>query len=294
MSEVIPAAPAAPSPASPAASPAPAAAAPTPSPTPAPTAPAPAAPSWAANLAPEMRDYVMNKGFSEPSQLLDSYVNLEKLRGVPQERLLKLPETQDSPEWQDVFKKLGKPDNKEGYELKPAQGDDPQFFEWAKDTFHGLNLSKDQAQGILQKFGEYVSNKGVETSEQAKIKTAGEVTQLKKEWGAAFSQKEVTADLAIKRLGIPDGVVKAIGKEMGYAGAMKLLATIGENFGEAGFHGGGGGGGFNNAILTPSQAKDRIAALKKDPGFSAKYLSGDAEASNQMTELHKMANPSEH
>lgn len=289
MSEVAPVAPAAPT-----AAPAPAAA---PTPTPAPAAAAPPAGSaqanWSDSLSPEMKDLVTQRGFKDPGQVLESYVNLEKLRGVPQDRLLKLPETPDAPEWKDIYKKLGTPDTKDGYELKPAKGDDPEFFNWASDTFHGLNLTKTQAQGILQKFGEFVSNRDTQTSESYKIKTAQQEAQLKKEWGAAYGQNSVNADLAIKKLGIPDNAVKALGKELGFDGAMKLLNTIGSNMGEASFVGAGSGNGFGNQILTPAQAKARIQSLKQDPGFTQKYLSKDAQAMKTMTDLHAMANPGE-
>jgi len=47
---------------------------------------------WYAGIADEgLRGYVQTKGFKDPGALAESYRNLEKLQGVPQERLLKLP-----------------------------------------------------------------------------------------------------------------------------------------------------------------------------------------------------------
>ncbi len=257
-----------------------------------PAATPPATPSWSDNLSPEMKNFVAARGFDSPAKVLDSYVGLEKLRGVPKERLLTLPEAADAPEWKEVYKRLGTPDTKEGYELKPTTGDDPEFFNWATDTFHGLNLTKDQAKGVMEKFNNYVSERNTSAAESQKVEIAQQEAKLKKEWGAAYAQNSVTADVAIKKLGIPDNAVKALGKELGFDGAMKLLSQIGSNLGEASFHG-GGGSGFGQQILTPSQANAKIAALKQDKDFSAKYLNGDATARKTMTDLHAMANPNE-
>ena len=58
---------------------APPSASPTP-PSPAPPSPSPAPNNWIEALPQDRKDFVANKGFKEPSDLLESYINLEKLR----------------------------------------------------------------------------------------------------------------------------------------------------------------------------------------------------------------------
>ena len=78
---------------------------------------------------------------------------------------------------------------------------------------------------------------------------------------------------------------------MGFDGVMKFMHSLSSKIGEATYH--SGDGATNpNAKLTPQQAKSQIDALKKDSAFVQKYLSGDVEAKETMSRLHKFANPS--
>src|SRR4051812_22872278 len=55
----------------------------------------------------ELRGFAELKGWKSPDDALVSYRNLEKLQGVPPERLLKLPEKADDPAWSEIHGKLG-------------------------------------------------------------------------------------------------------------------------------------------------------------------------------------------
>src|SRR4051812_7514574 len=80
--------------------------------TPPPSGGAPAAPAdWTAGLNEATRGFVENRGFKDPQTLADSYVNLEKLMGVPKDRLLQVPEKDDDAEgWGKVYNRLGRPE----------------------------------------------------------------------------------------------------------------------------------------------------------------------------------------
>lgn len=250
--------------------------------------------SWMDSLAPDVKEYVSTKGFKDPASVLDSYRNLEKLHGVPKERLLKLPEKADAPEWKDVYSKLGVPENKDGYGLQSQEGGDPKFVEWAKDTFHGLNLTKDQAVKLVEKFGEFAQGKDTTSKEQYKTQVDAQELNLKKEWGQAFDQNISNAQRAVQKFGVPKEAIDSLEKTMGFDGVMKFFNNIGSRIGEGNFvpSNAQNGSGFGNQLLTPEQAKSQIEALKKDPDFSAKYVKGDVEARQRMTNLHQMANPS--
>lgn len=247
---------------------------------------------WTESLSPEMKDYVTTKGFKDPSMLLDSYVNLEKLRGVPQERLLKLPESADASEWNDVYSKLGRPDNPDGYGLQVPEKGDPAFVNWAKDAFHKLNLTKNQATGLLEKFSEYVGSKNTESLEQYKSKVAEQEINLKKDWGSAYHQNIAVAQQAAKTFGIPSEAVDAMEKAIGFDGVMKLMSNIGMRLGESKYV--SGQSNSQNAygetmVLTPQQARARIENLRRDPDFVSKYTAGHPDAVNKMNALHQMA-----
>lgn len=295
MSEVAPAAPAA-APSNPAPAPAnpgnPAPEGGAPSVTPAGGDPTPS--SWTQSLSPELQEFVNTKGFKDPASVLDSYRNLEKLRGVPQDRLLKLPETPDAPEWKDVYSKLGVPDNAEGYGLQATEGGDEKFLNWAKETFHGLNLTKDQAHKLVEGFNQFAQDKTEMSANEYNEKVKTQEMDLKKDWGSAYHQNVANAQNAARAFDIPGEAVDALEKVMGFDGVMKFLNNIGTKIGESNFHTGEGRQGFGGGdsdLLTPSQAKAKIASLKQDPTFTQKYLAGDGEAKARMSRLHKMAYP---
>lgn len=249
---------------------------------------------WAETFSPELKEYIANKGFKDPSMLLDSYINLEKLRGVPQERLLKLPEAADSPEWGQVWSKLGRPDSPEGYGIEVPEKADPEFYNWAKSAFHKLNFTKDQATNLLTEFSQYSEGVKLTAQEKYKQQVSEQELALKKEWGAAYHQNIAVAQEAVKKFGVPAEAVDALEKTLGFDGVMKFLSNIGSKLGESRFIAGNQGAGFspeNGGILTPDQAKARISSLKKDPTFVQRYVAGDYEAKKKMDLLHEMAYP---
>ena len=75
-------------------------------------------PSWTTGFTDELKGYVDAKGFKDAQSVVESYRNFEKIKGVPQERLLTLPEKDEDPSWNDVWKRLGRPDQPKDYQLE--------------------------------------------------------------------------------------------------------------------------------------------------------------------------------
>lgn len=246
--------------------------------------------NWSDSFDPDLKEYVSSKGFQDPKSVLESYRNLEKLRGVPADRLLKLPDQPDAPEWKDVYSKLGTPATPEGYEFQKNADGDNSFTDWASENFHKLNLTKSQGQELAKQYNDFVTAQQNEQAEQHNVQTQEQTVKLKKEWGAAYNQNVMKAQAAYRTFGIPDAAVTALEKSMGFDGTMKFMFDIGLRLGEHAFVGGGNSQSFgDNQIFTPSQAKAKIAALKSDTDFSARYLKGDTKAREQLTRLHEMA-----
>jgi hypothetical protein len=194
----------------------------------------------------------------------------------------------------DVYSKLGKPATPEGYGLKAEEGADPGFTDWAKNTFHKLNLTSEQGQNIVKEFGAFQAAQSAAEKEAHTTAVQQQTTNLKKEWGAAFQQNLNRAQAAFRRFGIPDKAVDSLEKSIGFDGVMKLMHKLGTSIGEHGYVGGDQNQSFGEGeILTPEQAKARIDSLKKDQEFTKKYLGGDVKAKAQMTRLHQMAYPTD-
>lgn len=267
----------------------------TPGAAPAAAAPEPGSPKWTDAFDPNLKDYVSQKGFQDPKSVLESYINLEKLRGVPAERLLKMPEQADAAGWNDVFTKLGKPATPEGYGFKPASPEGQEFTDWAKNTFHNLNLTESQGKDLLKQYNEFHTGIQAKAVDAYKAAVTEQTGTLKKEWGAAFDQNMLRAKSAFKQFGVPDAAVDAMEKHMGLDGVMKFFHRLGTSMGEHAYiDGGQGNGNFGDLIMTPEQAQSRIAALKKDPDYREKYLKGSVKEKAEMDRLMKMAWPDQH
>lgn len=123
-------------------------------------------------------------------------------------------------------------------------------------------------------------------SQQAAV----DLQDLQREWGDKFDQQAELARRARREAGLTDDDGKAIERALGLKKAASVFAKLGQQFAEAPMKGDAGApaGRFGN---TPEDAKARIDALKRDTGWTAKYLSGDADARAEFERLHRIAFP---
>ena len=245
-----------------------------------------ATPSWVESLSSELQTVVLDKGFKEPSDVLNSYVNLEKLRGVPQDRLLKLPEKSDDPAWNDIYSKLGRPEKPDGYGFNKTEGEDNSFTEWAENTFHELNLTGKQGKALAEKLTEFNQQtlKNQEAAYSQEIEK--QESQLKSDWGNKYDQNMAQAQLAVKNLGIDADTIDSMEKAIGFSKTMEFMHNLGVKMGEGSFI---EGNPNISGAMTKEQASAKIKQLSGDQEFNNRYLSGEYEAKTEMEKLHKIA-----
>lgn len=250
---------------------------------------------WTSSLDPDLQNYVNIKGFKEPADVLKSYKNFEKLQGAPQERVLKLPNEADSPDWDGVYTKLGKPATPEGYGFEIADDADASGAESVQHMakmFHELNLTKDQGSQLMERVQEFEGQ--LEAREQAEYnaRVTQEENDLKKDWGMAFDQNMKVAKKAVRAFGLPDAALDALEQSMGFKNTMSFFHDLGTKISEAAFHSEIESNSFaGDNVLNPEQAKAKISELKNDRSFIEKYAAGDTKAKQQMARLHMMAYP---
>jgi hypothetical protein len=246
---------------------------------------------WTTGLNDDLRGYVQNKGFKDPGAVVDSYRNIEKLMGVPQERLLKLPAKEDDPGWSEVYDRLGRPKDPKEYKIEVPKGDDGKFAEWARGTFHELGISKNAGEKLVGKWNEYAQNAQKTHFETYSAQAEKEEGALKKEWGLAFEKHVSIAKQAVNSFGLDGESIEKLEGALGYGKLMKLLHNIGSKLGEGQFHSSGStGSGFNGA-LTPDAARNKIQTLRGDADFVRRYANGEMSAKEEMERLHRMAYP---
>lgn len=244
---------------------------------------------WYTGIPDEgLRGYAQTKGFKDPGAVLDSYRNLEKLVGVPQERLLKLPERSDDPAWGDVYGRLGRPADAKGYGLK-FEGD-PAFADRFGGVFHEAGLSTAQGAKLNEAWNSYVSEMIAEDTKAREQKDAAEMTELRGKWGATFDQNAELGRRAGREFGLSEEQFKAISGALGSGATLELFQRIGTKLAEpAAFGNESGGGGGSSFGLTPESARARIDALKQDQAWAGRYLAGGTQEREEMDRLQKIA-----
>lgn len=244
---------------------------------------------WVGALNEESRGYVQTKGFKDPGQLVESYRQLERLRGVPQERLLTVPDNWDDTEQTSkLYSKLGRPDKPDGYGFKTPEGQDESFTKWAEKNFHDTGLTTSQATKLANKWNEFFSGNQKAALDAKIVNAEKQAADLKKEWGMAYGQNEKVAKLSASKLGVNKDTIDKIEDAIGYDATMKLFHKLGAGMGEGSFVT-GDSGNDGGSVLTPESARNQIENLKSDPGFVQKYQNGDIGARQKMENLHKMA-----
>lgn len=247
---------------------------------------------WISGISDEgVRSWVTTKGFKDPAAVATSAWNLEKLIGVPQDRIVKLP-GDDKPEaWNEVYTRLGRPENADGYKIPVPEGGNPEFAKTAAAWFHEAGLGQKQAEKLAGKWNEYMGQQA--QAQQDALAAAGteQAGKLKTEWGASHDANIAIAQKAAKAFGFNEQAIDALQQAMGYDGVMKMLHSIGSKIGEDNFV--GGGGAPSGGASSPDAAKAEIALLRKDGDFTQRLLRGDAEAKTKWSRLHQQAFPGE-
>lgn len=219
--------------------------------------------SWSDGLTDDLKGYVETKGFKDPGAVLESYRNLEKLRGVPEDRLLKLPEKLDADSLAPIYDKLGRPEAADKYTNALGDGFDDAVFKSVAATAHKLGLSDGQFQGLQKIMAEQAAS--VQSAQEAADAQAFD--QWKAQNGDGFQQ----AARVMASVGMDEAALS--GLLSGNKAAMyDFLAKVGSRSAEGQIvHGNQPGSGEFG--LSPAAAKSKISELFADKDFMGQYTS---------------------
>lgn len=240
---------------------------------------------------------VTERGWKGPGDVLQSYRNLEKLTGVPPERMVKLPGPKDDPKaWDEVYTKLGRPETADKYVIPVPEGDKGEFAGVAKDWFHKAGVTQSQATKLAEHWNGYMSEQQKAQQTQVEQRNATDIVQLKQAWGTDYDAKASLADRAAETFGMTETHLAALKQTMGPKAAMEFLHNIGskvavEDKAVPGMDGKSGAG----FAMTPEMAQAKIAELKRDKTQAQLFNSPDPrqrqEARAEMDRLVKIAYP---
>lgn len=248
---------------------------------------------WFDGVDQETIGYLQNRGLDklDPKaaalKAIEFHRGAEKLIGVPSDQVLRLPkDATDAVGWDAVHKKLGRPDSADGYDVatvKEKLGDE--FAAGFQQAAFKAGLTKEAAAALAASYVATAEKTAADETTQAATKLALEQQALKKDWGAAHDVNKTIAAGAAAKLGVTPEALGALEGQVGYKAVMEMFHKIGTAMGEDTFVRGGPQGG----LMGPAQAKDRIAALKRDDAWVASYLKGDTAKIAEMTQLHQLA-----
>jgi len=154
--------------------------------------------------APEkIRELLEKKKWTNVEQFFDSYVELEKFKGIGEH--LVIPEAEDAEGWDDVYKQLGRPETYDKYEL--AYDGDVQISDELVGQFkqfaHGLGLSQKQFGEIVKFQLDAVTAQTGAYEEQLTAQKEENIQALKQKWGEAnYAVKVKGARIIADSLGI--------------------------------------------------------------------------------------------
>jgi len=247
---------------------------------------------WSASFSDDMRGMIQTKGWKSPADAINSYVNLERLLGADKAgRGVVLPKD-DAPkeDWDQFYTKLGRPESPDKYNIKAPDGNTSEFGQAAAARFHELGITAKQAEGLTEWWNEYAGSHAQNSDAEFEQKSAIDVQDLRKAWGDKFDANAELARRARREAGLSEDEGVAIEKALGLKKAAEVFAFLGKQFAESPIKG-GEGERASSFGATPADAKARIAALKNDTNWTAKYLNGDIDARQEFERLHRIAFP---
>lgn len=246
--------------------------------------------SWYSGLSEELQSDPFVQKYGSMEEALKGGASASKMIG----NSIRLPGEDATPDELDkIYNKLGRPESADGYDLKAPtfkddDGNEHAIFDMndeagkmASESFHKLRLTPEQANGVMQLYGQQrIADLGDanEMMQQQQVEMGQESqSQLMQEWGDKYEANMSIAKKAAERFGIMEDV-----NELGLgnsASMIKMLHTLSEHIGESKLTGdfSASGGGFEEAI----------ANIEKSPEFNDKSHPGHAAVAAKRLELYK-------
>lgn len=159
----------------------------------------PASTDWKAALPEDIRGNPTLTKFTSIEALAKSYVNAQKMIGSDK---IAIPKEGDEEGWSDVYAKLGRPENPDGYGFKEPEKVpdglryDPELDKRVAAIAHKRGLNRSQAAGVREDLMQLVAEgatQNLEAGRANELAQAKEIadaeTALKGEWGDAYEQR---------------------------------------------------------------------------------------------------------
>ena len=228
-------------------------------------APSVANDDWRTSVPEEIRGHKSLEHISDVGALAKSYVNAQSMIGADKVAIPGKHATDE--DWGEVYRKLGRPDSPDGYELanelpQGAEASD-EMLGWFKGAAHEAGLTPQQAQKLLGGYNEFLGGMMGSDDGQVQEARANAEVELKKEYGAAYDDRMANGHAVLQEFGTDDlpEVQLADGRLLGdHPEMIKMMVNIGQfinsKIGEDSLE-----GIKTSGSLTPGDAQQRLAEL---------------------------------
>lgn len=220
---------------------------------------------WRSGIPEEIRGHKSLEHIQDVGALAKSYVNAQSMIGADKVAIPGKHATDE--DWGEVYRRLGRPDSPEGYELVNEMPEGAVAVDEMLDGFrgaaHDAGLSPQQAQKLLGWYNGFLGEmtQGDEgQAEQARLDTE---IELKKEYGAAYEDRLSNGNAVLDEFGAADitEIQLADGRLLGdHPEMIKMMVNIGEfinsKIGEDSLE-----GIKNSGAMTPGDAQERLNEL---------------------------------
>ena len=188
---------------------------------------------WRSQIPEEIRDHKSLAHFTDVGAMAKSLVNAQSMIGADKVAIPGKHATDE--DWGEVWRKLGRPDTPDGYELVNEmpegieQNDD--MLNWFRNTAHEIGMTPTQAQKMLGRYNQFLGTQiGVDEGQIEQLRETTEI-ELKKEYGAAFADRVSNGNAVMQEFG-GEGLTElqlADGRLLGdHPDIIKLMVNVGE------------------------------------------------------------------
>ena len=188
---------------------------------------------WRSQIPEEIRDHKSLAHFTDVGAMAKSLVNAQSMIGADKVAIPGKHATDE--DWGEVWRKLGRPDTPDGYELVNEmpegieQNDD--MLNWFRNTAHEIGMTPTQAQKMLGKYNQFLGTQmGADEGMVEQLRETTEI-ELKKEYGAAFADRVSNGNAVMQEFGA-EGLTElqlADGRLLGdHPEIIKMMVNVGE------------------------------------------------------------------
>ena len=220
---------------------------------------------WRSGIPEEIRGHKSLEHIQDVGALAKSYVNAQSMIGADK---IAIPGKHATDEdWGEVYRRLGRPDSPEGYELtnelpEGAEASDD-MLSWFKGAAHDAGLTPQQAQKLLGGYNEMLGTMVQNDNGQAEQMRVDAEMELKREFGAAYDDRMANGNAVLQEFGTEDisEIQLADGRLLGdHPEMIKMMVNIGEfinsKIGEDSLE-----GIKTSGAMTPGDAQERLSEL---------------------------------